>query len=166
MLKREEAAEPNSCWNKARSDEPLFVLLARDVAAAETMRFWAARRVELGKNKLDDPQIVSALADADRMAAVVGCINYRTHGGGMAGHDEDEDLELRPGGFYVSLEGDVWCCYRIDLSAPPHEQALCVETRSGRLGYFFVDGYDLGGNGKTALVKECPPGTASLAARG
>lgn len=60
MLKRDEMLEVESCWNKAKPNERVFVLLARDVAAPETIRFWAHHRVALGKNKPDDPQIVEA----------------------------------------------------------------------------------------------------------
>jgi len=67
MIKHKEATEPNSCWNKARENEHVFVLLERDAAAPETLRFWAKRRVELGTNQRFDPQIVEALDCADRM---------------------------------------------------------------------------------------------------
>lgn len=90
MIKRDEATLPNTCWNKARADERVFVLLARDAAAPETLRFWASKRMELGKNQREDPQIVEALADADRMEDEASRINYRPHGGGMAGHDEPQ----------------------------------------------------------------------------
>lgn len=89
MIKRDEATLPNTCWNKAREDERVFVLLARDAAAPETLRFWANKRIELGNNDRFDPQIIEALADADRMEDEARRINYRPHGGGMAGHDED-----------------------------------------------------------------------------
>ena len=91
MKKTDEATQRNSCWNKARDDERVFVLLARDAAAPETLRFWASRRVELGKNQPGDPQIVEALDCADRMEDEAKRISYRPHGGGMAGHDEDSD---------------------------------------------------------------------------
>jgi hypothetical protein len=157
MLKQDEATNPNSCWNKGREDERMFVLLARDAAAPETLRFWAHRRVELGKNKPDDPQIVEALDCADRMEDEAKRINYRPHGGGMAGHD-DETLRLRPGGFYESRAGDVWCCYRIDGDAPDRAKARCVMVESGRHEYFFEDGrYDSGGAREHTLVRVVPP---------
>jgi hypothetical protein len=90
MIKRDEAKDRNSCWNKARTDERVFVLLARDAAAPETVRFWASRRMELGKNQREDPQIVEALDCADRMEDEARRINYRPHGGGMGGHDEPQ----------------------------------------------------------------------------
>lgn len=67
MLKRDEIADPNSCWNKAQDIELLFVLLGRDVAAPDAIRYWAHRRVDIGKNQRDDHQIREALACADRM---------------------------------------------------------------------------------------------------
>lgn len=60
MLKRDELSQPDSCLNKAGDDELIFVLLARDPAAADTVRYWAARRVELGLNTADHPKILSA----------------------------------------------------------------------------------------------------------
>jgi len=61
MLKQDELTNPNSCLQKARLDERLFVLLARDVTAPATIRFWCQERTRLGKNTIDDPQIQEAL---------------------------------------------------------------------------------------------------------
>lgn len=69
MIKRQELTDPKSCMSRAADDEMTFVLLGRDVAAAPTVRFWAERRVELGKNCWDDPQIVEAMKCADVMEA-------------------------------------------------------------------------------------------------
>jgi len=44
MLKIDELTKPESCLSHARMDERIFVLLARDAAAPETIRFWAAER--------------------------------------------------------------------------------------------------------------------------
>lgn len=73
MLKRDELINPNSCLNKAREDEQVFVLLGRDAAAPFAIRAWVAKRIELGLNKADDPQILSAehlakILDKDRKA--------------------------------------------------------------------------------------------------
>jgi hypothetical protein len=67
MLKRDELNNPNSCLSRARIDEMTFVLLARDIAAPDTIRHWCALRCTKGKNKLTDPQIKEALACADEM---------------------------------------------------------------------------------------------------
>ncbi len=61
MLKSQELSNSKSCLHKAESDEMLFVLLGRDAAAPDTMRFWVKRRIELGKNKITDPQVMEAL---------------------------------------------------------------------------------------------------------
>lgn len=61
MLKRKELTDPRSCMSRADDDEMTFVLLGRDLAAPDTIRFWVERRIALGKNKSDDPQIVEAL---------------------------------------------------------------------------------------------------------
>lgn len=42
MLKADELRSPASCLNKATSDEPVFVLRAKDPLAAQTVRLWAA----------------------------------------------------------------------------------------------------------------------------
>ena len=67
MIKREELSNPNSCMSKAKDDEMTFVLLARDIAAPATIRTWVDLRIGLGKNKASDPQIVEALACAEKM---------------------------------------------------------------------------------------------------
>ena len=67
MLKRDEVAIPTSCLNKARDEEWIFILLARDPAAPAAIRAWVAERVRLGKNKITDAQVTSALAAATRM---------------------------------------------------------------------------------------------------
>lgn len=68
MRKRHEIANPDSCLNKAREDELMFVLLARDIAAPQIIRAWCNERIRLGKNKeYGDPQIAEARALADLM---------------------------------------------------------------------------------------------------
>lgn len=89
MIKRDEAQDPRSCWNKGREDERMFVLLARDQAAPVAIRAWAAERIRLGKNAAGDPQIVEALDCAARMDDERQRVDHRPHGGGMAGHDDD-----------------------------------------------------------------------------
>jgi hypothetical protein len=42
MLKRDEVANKNSCLNKAREDEPIFVLRANDPIAPAMVRLWAS----------------------------------------------------------------------------------------------------------------------------
>lgn len=67
MRKREELSHPNSCMSRAGEDEMVFVLLGRDIAAADTVRHWASLRVRLGKNKFTDPQIQEAYHCANQM---------------------------------------------------------------------------------------------------
>ncbi len=45
----------------------IFVLLGRDIAAAEAVRYWVKLRLQYGKNKIDDPQILEAYHCADEM---------------------------------------------------------------------------------------------------
>lgn len=72
MKKRDEATNPNTCWNSAHDDELLFVLLERDAAAPVAIRAWADERIRIGKNTADDPQIIEALSCADQMEASSG----------------------------------------------------------------------------------------------
>lgn len=65
MLKANERTYPNSCWNKAKDDEIVFVLIDRDPEMADTIRDWARRRVEHGHNKATDDKIRHALVLAD-----------------------------------------------------------------------------------------------------
>ena len=67
VLKTEELSNPQSCLNKARANERLFVLLARDPAAPDAIRYWVRKRVALGNNKIHDQQIVEALDCARNM---------------------------------------------------------------------------------------------------
>jgi hypothetical protein len=67
VLKTEELSNPQSCLNKARANERLFVLLARDPAAPDVIGYWVRKRIALGKNKMSDPQIVEALECAKKM---------------------------------------------------------------------------------------------------
>ncbi len=60
MRKRDELTDPTSCMSKARDDEWTFVLLGRDKAATVAVRAWIDERIQLGKNKPDDPQIREA----------------------------------------------------------------------------------------------------------
>lgn len=67
MIKRDELEYPESCFNKARDNERLFVILARDAAAPVAIRAWVAERLRLDKNSASDPQIVEALECARLM---------------------------------------------------------------------------------------------------
>lgn len=68
MTKLEELSNPDSCFNRARYPELIFVLLERDAAAPVAIRAWAEERVRLGKNKPEDRQIREAYECAARMA--------------------------------------------------------------------------------------------------
>lgn len=75
MLKHEELTNPQSCMNRAKDDEPTFVLLGRDVAAPATIRQWVHGRIFIyGKNVRDDPQIKEALECAEKMERYRGAL--------------------------------------------------------------------------------------------
>jgi hypothetical protein len=67
MRKINELQDPNSCLNKAKPREMLFVLIGHDVCGPEVIRFWCEKRIERGKNKPGDPQIREALLCAIAM---------------------------------------------------------------------------------------------------
>jgi len=60
MRRNDELARIDSCINRAKSDEMLFVLLSRDPAAPVAIRAWIGERLRLGKNSRDDMQIIEA----------------------------------------------------------------------------------------------------------
>lgn len=60
MRKRDEIQRENTCLSHAHPEEMVFVLLGRDAAAADTIRYWCGLRILLGKNTEADPQIVEA----------------------------------------------------------------------------------------------------------
>lgn len=72
MRKREELTNPASCMSRAREGEMTFVLLGRDEAAPDAIRYWAERRVDLGKNQVGDAQLAEAEACARTMEAERG----------------------------------------------------------------------------------------------
>lgn len=65
MMKAKELEDPASCFNRARPDELMFVLLARDRVAPLAIRFWCKERIRLGWNQEYDLQIAEAWALAD-----------------------------------------------------------------------------------------------------
>lgn len=77
MLKRDELSDPTSCINTALDDEFVFVLKGRDPASPGAIRHWADARVNLGKNRETDAQIVDARAMATRMDVTRSVIRDR-----------------------------------------------------------------------------------------
>jgi hypothetical protein len=67
VIKRDEIETPTSCFSKARDNERLFVMLARDPAAPVAIRAWIAERLRLGKNTASDDQIREAFECAALM---------------------------------------------------------------------------------------------------
>jgi G3E family GTPase len=63
MLKRTELFVATSCLNKAAPDEPIFVLRAKDPAAPQTIRLWAA----MSASQHEPEKIEGALQLADEM---------------------------------------------------------------------------------------------------
>lgn len=61
MTKIDEVSSFESCLNKAKDNEMLFVLRAHDITAPIVIRHWVDERIRLGKNKVGDPELVDAL---------------------------------------------------------------------------------------------------------
>lgn len=55
--------DPKSCLNKAKPDEPIFILRANDPIAAQTIRLWAV----MAKDAHDPEKIEKALKVAEMM---------------------------------------------------------------------------------------------------
>jgi hypothetical protein len=67
MRKFQEISDPFSCFSKAKKNELMFVLLARDITAPSVIRYWVDQRILAGKNLSTDPQIAEALKCAAQM---------------------------------------------------------------------------------------------------
>ena len=63
MIKRLELIDPDSCLNKAMSDEPVFVLRAKDPIAVMTIRHWAT----MSEGVHDEEKLQSAGCIAEAM---------------------------------------------------------------------------------------------------
>jgi hypothetical protein len=61
MRKSREICDPESCFNRAKETEMVFVLLGRDRVAPWVIRLWCIGRCLIGKNKWNDRQIQDAL---------------------------------------------------------------------------------------------------------
>lgn len=63
--KDENVLNPNSCWNKAANNEPVFVLRAHDPLAAELVTLWAHRyKLSKGDWQRMTPEQQQKFADA------------------------------------------------------------------------------------------------------
>lgn len=67
MRKRDELDLSDSCLNRAKDDEMIFVLLGRDPAAPAAIRAWIAERIRLGKNTAGDAQLRDAARCIEQM---------------------------------------------------------------------------------------------------
>ena len=61
MRKKDELTIEDSCINKAKDDEMIFVLRGKDPQAPGLILEWCARRVKDGQNKVADGKIQEAL---------------------------------------------------------------------------------------------------------
>jgi hypothetical protein len=63
VLKLNELLNGSSCLNRASPDEPIFVLRAKDICAAQTIRLWAA----MAHGKHEPEKLIEAREIADEM---------------------------------------------------------------------------------------------------
>lgn len=89
MQKHLEVSDPESCFNRAKDTEIIFVLLSRDAAAPAAIRAWVRERTRSGKNQLLDPQIQEALQCAKRM-------EKQRHERDAKNHDQTAEEETLP----------------------------------------------------------------------
>jgi hypothetical protein len=67
----------------------------------------------------------------------------------------DQSVTLRPGHFYRSRDGEIWCCFRVRTEQGSATQCDCVRVSDRRLEYFYIDGrYDIKGDREHTLVRE------------
>lgn len=76
------------CYAKARPDEPIFVLLARDPDAPAVVRFWATLRAQRDSGC---PKVQEAEHCADAMEDYAATLNLRDDS--QAGADAAADTE-------------------------------------------------------------------------
>lgn len=88
MEKVRERQDPNSCWNKAREDERVFILLERDRATPIVVAVWIVVRIALGLNQPGDAQLTEA---ADFVRAVLDKVEDRRQKKGDSRNANSDD---------------------------------------------------------------------------
>jgi hypothetical protein len=63
MIKRDEIADPESTWNRAAHDEPLFVIRAKDKLSASMVRQWAEAAAMTGAHEPEKIEEARDLAE-------------------------------------------------------------------------------------------------------
>lgn len=61
MIKEKELSDPNSCLNKAKLDEFLFILRDKDPTMKNVINFWIDERIRMGLNTISDSKINEAM---------------------------------------------------------------------------------------------------------
>lgn len=67
MQKKLEVSNPDSCLGKAKEDEMIFVLRAKDPVAPHVIREWVKARIEAGLNTPSESKVKEALLSASVM---------------------------------------------------------------------------------------------------
>jgi len=63
MRKRDEQIDPESTWNRAAQEEPLFVIRAKDKLSASMVRQWAEAAAMTGAHEPEKIQEARELAE-------------------------------------------------------------------------------------------------------
>jgi hypothetical protein len=49
-------------------------------------------------------------------------------------------IALKVGKYFKDSNGDTWCCYANNPSAPEGERYSCIRLRDDRVSHFYLDG--------------------------
>lgn len=75
----------------------------------------------------------------------------------LSGGKPHKPIKLQAGHFYLSMDGQRWCCFVADESLPEHRQAECICVTTQQVEYFYIDGrYAKNGCRPETLVSEAP----------
>jgi hypothetical protein len=67
-------------------------------------------------------------------------------------------MTLKPGRFYKSRDGEIWCCFRANPRGEAHCAFDCIRVSDCRIEYFYADGrYNFGGEREHTLTVEVTP---------
>lgn len=113
MTKAECIADPNSCWNKAKDDEPVFILLGRDEDAPATIEYWLKERYS--SNPLD-----KKIKEAANEAGIMRHYQRR-----IKEESQWQTIKVYLGGKYVFVK------VRELVSVPDHTLSVCEAMQRG-----------------------------------
>ena len=78
MTRSENLSDPNSCFNKANNDEPIFVLRAKDLTSIQVIAYWIHLRIQSKMNTRLDTKMQNArelMAEMEKYARKTRCLD-------------------------------------------------------------------------------------------